>query len=84
MLKKIHAGLTVSISELKRNPQGVIDHADGEAIALLNRNKPTACIIPAETYEMLMEMAEDIELAGIVEQRKSEKADAIEMRLDER
>jgi len=83
MLKKIHAGLAVSISELKRNPQAVIDDAHGEAIALLNRNKPTAYIIPAETYEMLMEMAEDIELAGIIEQRKSEKANAIEVNLDE-
>jgi len=83
MLTKIHAGLSVSISELKRNPQAVIDDAQGEAIALLNRNKPTAYIIPAKTYEMLIEMAEDIELAGIIEQRKGEKADAIEVSLDE-
>lgn len=83
MLKKIHAGLAVSISELKRNPQAVIDDAHGEAIALLNRNKPTAYIIPAETYEMLMEMAEDIELAGNIEQRKSEKPYSIEMNLDD-
>lgn len=83
MLKKIHASLAVSISELKRNPQTVIDDARGEAIALLNRNKPTAYIIPAETYEMLMEMAEDIELAGIIEQRKPEKPNAIEVNLDE-
>ena len=83
MLTKIHAGLSVSISELKRNPQAVIDDAHGEAIALLNRNKPTAYIIPAETYEMLMEIAEDIELARIIEQRKGEKVDAIEVSLDE-
>ncbi len=83
MLTKIHSSLSVSISQLKRNPQAIIDEAQGETIALLNRNKPTAYIIPAETYEMLMEMAEDIELAGIVEQRKGEKADAIEVSLDE-
>ena len=83
MLTKIHADLAVSISELKRNPQAIIDDAHGEAIALLNRNKPTAYIVPAKTYEMLMEIAEDIELAGIVEQRKSEKADAVEVNLDE-
>jgi antitoxin StbD len=83
MLTKIHAGLSVSISDLKRNPQAIIDDAQGEAIALLNRNKPTAYIIPAKTYEMLIEMAEDIELAGIIEQRKGEKADAIEVSLNE-
>jgi antitoxin StbD len=83
MLTKIHANLSVSISELKRNPQAIIDDAHGEAIALLNRNKPTAYIIPAKTYEMLMEMTEDLELAGIIEQRKGEKADAVEVSLDD-
>jgi antitoxin StbD len=83
MLTKIHADLSVSISELKRNPQAIIDAAHGEAIALLNRNKPTAYIIPAETYERLMEIAEDIELGRIIEERKGEKADAIEVALDE-
>ncbi len=83
MLTKIHANLSVSISELKRNPQAVIDDAHGEAIVLLNRNKPTAYIIPAETYEILLEMAEEIELAGIIAQRKGEKADAIEVNIDE-
>lgn len=82
MLTKIHADLSVSISELKRNPQAIIDDAHGEAIALLNRNKPTAYIIPAETYEKLMEIAEDIELGQIIELRKSEKANAIEVSLD--
>ena len=83
MLTKIHAGLSVSISELKRNPQAIINDAHGEAIALLNRNKPTAYIIPAKTYEILLEMAEDIELGRIIEQRKGEKAEAIEVSLDE-
>ena len=83
MLTKIQADLSVSISELKRNPQAIIDDAHGEAIALLNRNKPTAYIIPAKTYEMLLEMAEDIELGRIIEQRKGEKADAIAVSLDE-
>lgn len=83
MLTKIYADLSVSISELKRNPQAIIDDAHGEAIALLNRNKPTAYIIPAKTYEILLEMAEDIELGRIIEQRKGEKAEAIEVSLDE-
>ena len=83
MLTKIYADLTVSISELKRNPQAVIDEACGEAIALLNRNKPTAYIIPAETYEKLLELAEDLELGRIIEERKAEKESAVEVSLDE-
>jgi antitoxin StbD len=83
MLTKIHAGLSVSISEFKRNSQAIINDANGEPIALLNRNKPTAYIISPKTYEMLLEMAEDSELAEIIEQRKVEKADAIEINIDD-
>ena len=83
MLTKIHADYTVSITELKKNPQALIDNAHGEAIALLNRNKPTAYIIPAETYEKLMDVADDLELGRIIEERESEKADAVEVSLDE-
>lgn len=81
MLTKIHAGYAVSISELKRNPQSLIDNANGEAIALLNRNKPTAYIVPAETYEALMELAEDIELGRIIEERRAEKEQAVEVQI---
>ena len=83
MLTKIYAEYTVSITELKKNPQALIDDAHGEAIALLNRNKPTAYIIPAETYEELMDLAEDLEFGRIIEERKAEKADAVEVNLDE-
>jgi antitoxin StbD len=83
MLTKIHADYTVSITELKKNPQALIDNAHGEAIALLNRNKPTAYIIPAETYENLMDLADDLELGRIIEERKAEKVDAVEVKLDE-
>jgi len=83
MLIKIHAELTTSISDMKRNPQALIDSAHGETIVLLNRNKPTAYIVPAETYEMLMDLAEDIELGRIIEERKDEKKEAVEVGIDE-
>jgi len=83
MLTKIHADYTVSITDLKKNPQALIDNAHGEAIALLNRNKPTAYIITAAIYEKLMDLAEDIEFGQIIEERKAEKIDAVEVGLDE-
>ena len=83
MLTKIHANYTVSISQLKRNPQALIDNAHGDVIALLNRNRPTAYIVPAETFDWLMELAEDIELGQIIEERKSEKTEAVEVDIDE-
>jgi antitoxin StbD len=83
MLTKIYANYTVSISQLKRNPQALIDNAHGDIIALLNRNRPTAYIVPAETFDWLMEVAEDIELGQIIEERKGEKAEAVEVGIDE-
>jgi len=83
MPSKIYAGYTASITELKRNPQALINNAKGEPIALLNHNRPTAYIVPAETYEELMELAEDLELGEIIEQRKYEKASAVEVGIDE-
>ena len=83
MLTKIYANYTVSISQLKRNPQALIDNAHGDIIALLNRNRPTAYIVPAETFDWLMEFAEDIEFGQIIEERKSEKAEAVEVGIDE-
>lgn len=83
MLTKIYANYTVSISQLKRNPQALIDNAHGDIIALLNRNRPTAYIVPAETFDWLMELAEDLELGQIIEDRKSEKTEAIEVDIDE-
>jgi antitoxin StbD len=82
MPSKIYAGYTASITELKRNPQALINDAKGEPIALLNHNRPTAYIVPAETYEELMELAEDLELGQIIEQRKAEKGSAVEVGID--
>jgi len=46
MLTKIYADFAVSISELKRNPQAIIDSAQGEAIALLNRSRRLTSSLP--------------------------------------
>ncbi len=83
MLETIHAGKTASISEFKKNPQALIDAADGESIALLNRNKTSAYIVSPEIYERLLEIAEDMELGKIFEQRKHEMGDAVEVSIDE-
>jgi antitoxin StbD len=83
MPSKIYAEFTASITELKRNPQALINSAGGEPIALLNHNRPTAYIVPAETYEWLMQLAEDLELGQIIEKRRGEKGRAIEVDIDE-
>ncbi|MDL1973517.1 MAG: type II toxin-antitoxin system Phd/YefM family antitoxin [Desulfobacteria bacterium] len=82
-MKAVLANCSVSISELKRNPSALIEQSDGEPIAILNHNKPTAYLIPAETYEELLESIEDYQLGVIVRERQNEKISAIEVDIDE-
>ncbi|MCD6390223.1 MAG: type II toxin-antitoxin system Phd/YefM family antitoxin [Desulfobulbaceae bacterium] len=82
-MKAVLANCSASISELKKNPSALIEQSDGEPIAILNHNKPTAYLIPAETYEELLESIEDYQLGIIVKERQNEKISAIEVDIDE-
>jgi antitoxin StbD len=82
-MESVLANCSASISELKKNPTALIDKAEGEPIAILNHNRPTAYLIPAETYEALIEKIEDYQLGLIVRERQAEKIQAIEVTLDD-
>jgi antitoxin StbD len=79
----ILSNYSASISELKKNPSALLNQSEGSPIAILNHNTPAAYLIPAETYEWLMDQIDDMELAKIVMDRKSEKENAIEVDIDE-
>jgi antitoxin StbD len=82
-MKPILANLSASMSELKRNPAALLEEADGCPITILSNNKPAAYLIPAETYESLLEQLEDYELGLLVKQRAGEKSQAVKVSLDE-
>lgn len=48
-MNAILANYSASISELKKLPSSII-----EAVAILNQNKVSAYLVPAQTYEKLM------------------------------
>ncbi len=80
-MDRILASASVSISDLKKNPSRVINEAEGAPVAILNHNKPSAYLVPAETFEAVMEKLEDYELAKLVEERADEET--IKVKLDE-
>lgn len=82
-MRQVYADFSVSISELKKNPSALLTQASGSPIAVLNHNKPAAYLIPAETYEAMMDMLEDYELAKLVEERRLDKDQAIAVSLDD-
>lgn len=69
----ILADSCTSISELKKNPMAVIGKANGQPIAVLNRNQPAFYCVPADVYELIMEKLEDIDLAELVRERQDQK-----------
>lgn len=82
-MRQVLADFSVSISELKKNPSSLLSQASGSPVAVLNHNKPAAYLIPAETYEAMMEMIEDYELAKLVEKRLGDKDQAVSVSLDD-
>jgi antitoxin StbD len=80
-MEAILADASISITELKRNPSAVIEAADGESIAVLVHNRPSAYLVPADTYKRLLERLEDLELAELVRARAKERR--IKVKLDE-
>jgi antitoxin StbD len=82
-MKTVLANCSASITELKRNPSALIDQSEGEPIAILNHNQPTAYLIPAATYEELMDRLEDYQLGLIVKERQNEKIKAVAVDIDE-
>ena len=82
-MHQILAEYSASITELKKNPSVLLSKTDGAPIAVLNHNKPTAYLVPSETYEALMEKLDDITIGQIIRERQGEMADAVEITLDE-
>jgi antitoxin StbD len=81
LLDPLLAGSSISISDLKRNPSAVIEAAEGFPVAVLNRNTPSAYLIPAKAWEDLVNRLEDLELAALVRARSGERP--VEVALDE-
>jgi len=80
-MDRIFARASVSISDLKKNPSRIINEAEGAPVAILNHNKPSAYLIPAEAFEAIMEKFEDYELSRFVKERESEPS--VKVSLDE-
>ena len=80
-LEPILADAGVSISDLKKNPSAVIEAAGGFPVAILNRNSPAAYLVPAKSWEALMDHIDDLELTELVRKRAGQKR--IKVSLDE-
>lgn len=69
-MDSIHANITVSVTELKRNFANVLATAKDAPVAVLNHNKPEAYLLSAKHYEEILGILEDLEDRKIVEKRE--------------
>lgn len=82
-MEHIHASLSATMAELKKNPAGLLARAEGSPVAILTRNKPAAYLIPAEIYEKILEAIENAELLDIAEKRLKNKKKTISVHIDD-
>ena len=82
-MQQVLSNCSASISELKKNPTALLNAADGEAVAILNHNKPAAYLVPAKMYEWMIDILEDHELRTIIDKRREERNQAVEVSLDD-
>lgn len=71
-MQRLEASVAVSVSDLKKSPSGVMEDAAGETVAVLNHNRVMAYMVPAATYEAMMERLDDQALAAVILGRASE------------
>ena len=78
-IEPILADAGISISDLKKNPSAAIAAADGLPLAILNRNKPTAYLVPAKIWEAVLDELDDIDLVRIARERWVEPSIPVEL-----
>jgi antitoxin StbD len=78
-MEALLANCSVSVTELKQSPSAIIDQANGQAIAVLNHNRPAAYLVPAATYAAMVERLDDLELAQLVRSRASEPSVVVDL-----
>lgn len=74
MTYRLLSETAASISELKANPMKVVASGQGMPVVVLNRNEPAFYCVPAEAYEAMMEMLDDLELLKLVKKRQHEES----------
>jgi len=82
-MRQVLADCSASISELKKNPTSLLNEAVGSTIAILNHNKPTAYLVPTETYEWLMDVLDDYELGKVIDSRRGGLSNAVEVNIND-
>jgi antitoxin StbD len=79
----IMADVSVSISELKKNPAAVIAEARKRQVAITSRNRAVAYVVSPEVWEHIIDVFEDRKLIREAEAALLEEGDDIPVNLED-
>jgi antitoxin StbD len=82
-MQPILSNYAASITELKKSPSDILKKAGNQPVAILNHNTPSAYLVPANTYEQLIELIDEYMLSKEVNKRLKDDFTPIEVSLDE-
>lgn len=78
-LTPLLASVSASVTELKKDPMGIIRDGLGETVVILNRNEPAFYAVPPAQYEMMMQLIDDAYLAELVKQRQDDPVEMVDI-----
>ncbi len=78
-MQRVQANVAISVSDLKRNPTAIMGEANGQPVAVLNHNRVMAYMVPADTYEAMLDRLDDIDLAEIIKSRANETGISVDL-----
>ena len=73
-MESVHANLSVSMSEFKKNPAAVLRQSRNRPVAVLNHNRPAFYMIEPQLFEAMMEELADSDLYRKAAARLAEKS----------
>jgi len=82
-MQSIFADVTISMSDFKKNPAAVLREARSRPVAVLNHNKAAFYMVEPALFEVMLEELADQELHRKVLARMGERAQAIEVDIDD-
>lgn len=81
-MQTLHAELTVSMSDFKKNPAKVLREAGHQPVAVLSHNKAAFYMVDPEVFEALMEDLADARITPLLKQRQAQRDQAFEVDVD--
>lgn len=71
-MQTLFAETSIGITDLKKNPSAAIREAGSNPVVILHHNKPSAYLVPAKTYEAMMDLFDDLQLTPLIQARIAE------------